>query len=329
MQPLNLFYSEPDPDRWLPFDRFPRRIIRRLVRGPARFSGHRLVFLNLRRGLDRLGVPYRVNDYRYAHAHPQELVGIVGQPFLLDAHPWKNPILFGAAVYSHPVDDPDLLRRLPVRRVLVPGEWMRQMFEGLYGDRVSAWPVGIDTDAWNVSASAKDIDFLVYDKVRWRHEDFDQTLITPVLNALHGRGLKTATLRYGFYQEQDFRSLLTRCRAMVFLCEHETQGIAYQQALAAGVPILAWERGGDWQDPTFYPDRVRFRPVSAAPYWDARCGVKFSGGEEFEARLDEFLGKLDRGEFAPRDYILENLTLEHCARCYVEHYRQTETAARS
>ena len=35
---------------------------------------------------------------------------------------------------------------------------------------------------------------------------------------------------------------------MVFLCEHENQDIAYQQALACGVPILAWDRGGYWQD---------------------------------------------------------------------------------
>ena len=43
---------------------------------------------------------------------------------------------------------------------------------------------------------------------------------------------------------------------MIFLCEHETQGIAYQQALSRNVPILAWDRGGDWQDPTYYPERV-------------------------------------------------------------------------
>ena len=35
MKPLNLFYEVPDPDRWLPFDRFARRIVRRLVLGPG------------------------------------------------------------------------------------------------------------------------------------------------------------------------------------------------------------------------------------------------------------------------------------------------------
>ena len=113
---------------------------------------------------------------------------------------------------------------------------------------------------------------------------------------------------------------------MIFLCEHETQGFAYLQALACGVPILAWDDEGYWRDPGFYPDRVQFKPVRSVPYWDARCGVRFRGIEEFDARLDKFLDKLNRGEFAPRDYILENLTLEECARRYVEHYRQVEGA---
>ena len=35
---------------------------------------------------------------------------------------------------------------------------------------------------------------------------------------------------------------------MIFLVEHETQGIAYQEAMACDVPILAWDQG-NWLDP--------------------------------------------------------------------------------
>mgnify|MGYP003296622018 CR=1 FL=1 len=49
---LNLFYAEPDPDRWLPFDRYPRRLLRRLIRGKPRPGGQTRVFLNLMAGLD-------------------------------------------------------------------------------------------------------------------------------------------------------------------------------------------------------------------------------------------------------------------------------------
>ena len=104
---------------------------------------------------------------------------------------------------------------------------------------------------------------------------------------------------------------------MIFLCEHETQGIAYQQALSCVVPILAWDRGGYWQNPAFYPERVRFEPVSSVPYWDGRCGLKFSDVEQLGQVLVEFTDGVKQEKFSPREYILENLTLERCARQYV------------
>src|SRR5258708_37349664 len=123
MRALNLFFEEPPTvDRWLPGDRHPRSVARRIVRGKARPGGQMRVFLNLCAGLDRLKVPYRVNDYKYAASNASEVVGIIGKPHLLKKVEWRNPIVFGAAVYSHPSEDPDLLRRLAIRKVLVPGE---------------------------------------------------------------------------------------------------------------------------------------------------------------------------------------------------------------
>ncbi|MBD2017965.1 glycosyltransferase [Microcoleus sp. FACHB-53] len=319
MKPLNLFYEIPDGDRWLPLDRYPRRLIRRLMRGKPNPGGQTRVFLNLCAGLDRLGISYRVNDYRYIQKHPEEVACIIGKPHVLDKIKWKNPIVFGAAVFSHPCDDPELLNRLPISRVLVPGEWHRKMFEPYYSDKVLAWPVGIDTDKWvPVPIDEKDIDILLYDKVRWEYDRYETELISPIKSCLEKWGLKVEVIRYGFYREEEFHSLLGRSKAMVFLCEHETQGIAYQQALACGVPILAWDRGGFWQDPSYFPDKIKFTSVSSVPYWDNRCGVKFNNISEFPPKAEEFLDKLNSHKFTPRDYILENLTLEKCAQRYLK-----------
>jgi hypothetical protein len=152
---LNIFYEEPEDDRWLRYDRYPRRIIRRLVRGKPRPGGQTRVFLNLLAGLDELGVGYRVNDYHHARRHPEEMACIVGKPFVLDKMAWKNPILFGASVFSHPLDDPFLFERRPVRKILVPGPWMKAMCVPYWGKRVDAWPVGIDTDVWRLRTTAR------------------------------------------------------------------------------------------------------------------------------------------------------------------------------
>ena len=317
-RPLNLYFSEErNVDRWVPLDRYARDWGRRLIFGRPRFSGQSRMFLNLCAGLDRIGVPFRVNDFGHARRHPEEVACILGKPNLLDRMKWRNPIVFGAAVYNHPLDRPDLLEQLPVKKVLVPGEWMRRMCEPWWGSAVTAWPVGIDTVRWQ-PADGKDTDILLYDKVLWQRASCERSLIAPIRNRLDRMGVSFREIRYGSYREADFLDALKRCRAMIFLCEHETQGIAYQQALSCGVPIFAWDRGGPWLDKSYYPHRVEFGPVSSVPYWDVRCGEKFAGMEDFAEGLDSFWSGVKNGRFSPRDYVLENLTLEQCARSYVD-----------
>jgi glycosyltransferase involved in cell wall biosynthesis len=315
---LNLFYEEPDRDRWLPFDRYPRRIVRRVLRGKSVIGGHKRVFLNLCAGLDCLGVRYRVNDYGHARRNPNELVCIVGKAHVLDKMKWQNPILFGAAVFSHPLDDPHLFERLPVKKVLLPGAWMKEMWRPHWEEPIVVWPVGIDTDRWRpADATQKRFDVLLYDKVRWDHAHYETTLIEPIRRKLRDSGRTFRDIRYSFYREEQFHAALAECRAMIFLCEHETQGIAYQQALAAGVPILAWDRGGYWQDPAYFPAKVKFQPVTSVPYWDERCGRTFAAIEEFDDAWRRLWDEFQSGHYDPRAYILENLTLEKCARQYL------------
>src|SRR5205823_6625794 len=99
---------------------------------------------------------------------------------------------------------------------------------------------------------------------------------------------------------------------------HEGQGIAYQQALSCGVPILAWDRGGPWPDPQYYPHRVVYQPVTSVPYWDERCGMTFEEIGRFETTWLGFWERYRAQVFTPRDYILEELTLEKCARAYLD-----------
>lgn len=323
LKPLNIFYEEPDPDRWFKFDRYPRRVIRRIIRGKERQGAGMIMAINLLKGLDKIGIPYRFNDYKYIRNHPEEIAGIIGRHETLFEKKWDNPVLFGAAIYSHPLAFPDLFARYPnIKRFLVPGEWTRKMFEPFYGDKVVAWPVGIDTNYWRPDDTEKTFDFLIYDKIRWQHELMKIELIDPVIETLEQQGISYHFIKYGSYTHQELIDKLKVSKAVLFLCEHETQGLAYQQMLAGNIPILAWDRGGYWQDPEFYPDRIKYEPVSSVPYWDERCGVKFTDAVDFKEKLKIFLNLTDT--FRPRDYIMENLTLEICAGKYLQIYREAE-----
>jgi glycosyltransferase involved in cell wall biosynthesis len=317
---LNLFYREPDGDRWFPYDRIPRRFIRRVRYGPRRPGGQERVFLNLCLGLDRLGIPYNANNLRYARGHPEELCCILGKRQVLDTFGLPNPLMVGPCCYDHAIDAPDLASRAAVRRILVPGEWMRRMCEALWGDRVFAWPVGIDTDLWAPEQSVpKTIDFILYNKIRWDHAYRESNLLEPLRTELRRRNLTFSEVKYGSYKPDQYRALLSTARAMIFVCEHETQGIAYQEALASGVPILAWDHGGEWLDPSYHPDRVRYGPISSVPYWDSTCGEKFADVGMFSSALERFQQGLAAGTYSPRDFILTHLELKAAARAFVAH----------
>jgi glycosyltransferase involved in cell wall biosynthesis len=143
-------------------------------------------------------------------------------------------------------------------------------------------------------------------------------MVQPMRAMLAARNLKSEMIRYGRYRPDDLVAALSRARAVLFLCEHETQGLAYQQAMAAGLPILAWDPG-IWLDPW----RFRYKdcsvvPAQTVPFFDERCGLTFKALGDFEARLDEFRTRLDAGTYNPRAYVEETLTLERCAQNYLD-----------
>jgi hypothetical protein len=322
--PLNIFYEEPRTDRWLKYDRYPRQLVRRLIRGPEKPGGVMMIALQLMKGLDKLGIPYRFNDFSYIKKHPEEIACIVGKPQILDKLRWKNPIIYGAGIFSHPTDDLDFLVKYPtIKKILVPGPWMKEVFDPFYGvDRVDFWPAGIDTEQWNKKIKGTNLttDFLIYDKVRWEYKSFEEKLILPIKKHLDDQGLTFEIIRYGKYNHAELIDKISRAKAVIFLCEHETQGQAYQQILATNTPILAWDRAGYWQDPSYYPHRVQYTPVTSVPYWDDRCGEKFATIEDFKNKLSDFISKRNKNKFMPRNYVLENLSLEVSTQKYLDIY---------
>ena len=315
---LCLYYRlEPERDRWVPGDRFVRPFIRRIVRGKPRPGGLDKVFINLCLGLDKLGISYVVNQ-PFSRVGREDLVGVLGRGRqVLNGYDRSNPIVAGIGMMTHPIEWPTFCSDYPVVKYLQHCKWANDIFIPYFGQRCAIWPVGIDTESWKPRpADYKTTDFLIYDKVRWNHDQYETSLIQPIRLELDRRGLSFAEIRYGFYKQEEFRRLLERCRAMIFLCEHETQGLAYQECLSSGVPILAWDQGW-WLDPNRFGWNQAETPATSVPYFDERCGIRFANISEFPDRLNKFWEAFLAGNLHPRDYILENLTLEKCAQDFI------------
>jgi hypothetical protein len=314
-----IFFREPLPtDRWHKGDHVWRAGLRRLIRGPEAVGGIKSVYVNLLKGLDKINAPY-VTNIPYDQIRDSDLVGVMGLGTkCLDGYVRENRILAGVALVEHPQNWPTLFDDYPVASNIVHCDWVKAMFERHYGPRISKWAVGIDTDRWTPGpATTKTVDVLIYDKVRWDHDRVHRAIVDPIIDTLKKRGMNFERIRYGFYKHNQFRAALSRAKTMLFLCEHETQGLAYQEAMSCNLPILAWDPGA-WLDPWRYRYGEGHVPATSVPFFDERCGATFLGAPDFEGVLDLFLDRARSEKFKPRDYVLENLTLEGCARNYVD-----------
>lgn len=323
MNRLCLYYrQEPESDRWVAGDRFIRPAIRRVIRGAPRVGGVDKVFINLCLGLDKLGVSYEVN-LPFRKLRGDDAVGVLGRGrHCLRGYDRPNPIVAGVALMTHPSEWPTLCEDYPVVCYLQHSEWASNIYKPYFGERCAIWPVGIDTDKWAPpQKKCKPVDFLIYDKVRSEREQVEMELIKPIRDELKRRGLSFEEIRYGSYNEEDFLKALQRCRSMIFLCAHESQGLACQECLSCNVSVLAWDPGR-----CLDPERFKWGqpeiPATSVPYFDERCGLKFQHASEFSRRLDEFLHKVESAQLRPRDFILENLTLKKCAESYLRLFKE-------
>ncbi|WP_435171525.1 glycosyltransferase [Falsirhodobacter sp. 1013] len=294
--------------------RLKARTIYRGMRRRQLYTGFYTAFQNLRKGLVSLGMDVHVNDFAHARRNPDQPVGISGYPGVYDRVRLPNPAIFGPGFVPPPHEVEAIGARCNIRFFTAPSEWACKIWRPTLGDRVQPLFAPIILSDWpDLSQNAKTNDVLIYDKIRWQREALVPRIHGRLGAHLKRRGLTSQTLRYGAHHGSDFRAALRRSRAMVFLCEHETQGLAYQEAMASGIPILAWDEGR-----LIDPAERRMAPadlvVSSVPYFDARCGMTFTE-PQIEERFDAFWSVLE--DFRPRDYVAEELNAQKSAQVYL------------
>lgn len=296
------------------------RFVWRTIRRKQTRTGFYTAFLALHHGLEKAGYSVRVNDFAAALRSPSTPIGVAGYPSVLAAvNDLPNPRVFGPGDFGPP-DQSESLAHDPRYRILTqPCDWFADIYTAHCGKRVRPWFVGIDTESLKPPADPhKDIDFVVYDKIRWRREHYAAGLVSRLKAALSREGRTSYWVRYGEHHRDEFFGACRSAKAMIFLCEHETQGIAYQEAMAMGLPILAWDEGV-LADPTLAPFAQKDTVVSSVPYFDDRCGRTFKE-DDLEPVLTQFWRDLDT--FRPRDYVKSHLSPEESARRWMSFWRE-------
>jgi hypothetical protein len=316
-----LFFRKFEQDKFVKYDRYLKRIVRpfyELMHRRQKKTGFAVSFHLLVRALTKSGWIVYVNDRALARKNPHYPVGLVGFPSILEGWDLPNPAILGPSLYDHPLLAPHLMEDPRFRKYLVLAPWTDDMFRPVYGDACVRWYAGIDTDEWeDASGCPKDIDFLIYDKIRWDHDALAAKLLNPIHATLKTKGFRTDVIRYGYHDHATYKQLLKRSRAMIFLCEHETQGLAYQEALASNVPVLAWDNGY-WLDPLWKRVSASPIPASSVPFFSAECGERFAGFDEFQYALKTFLDCMDC--YKPRRFVVNSLSWQKSAEIYYRAY---------
>ncbi len=263
---------------------------------------------------------YRVheNDYDLARANPKYPVGIVGTPSLISEWNLQNPAVLGPSMYDNPVQNPTLMENEKFKYYLLTCQWLLDIFAEKYGEKCALWFAGISTDTWpDTRNDTKTIDVLIYDKIRWERGRTVPLLFDPAIDYIAKSGLSYKVLQYGDITHEQYKGLLSKSRSMLFMCEHETQGIAYQEALASNVPIIAWDHGW-WTDPVWQAYSENPIPATSVPMFSPECGEKFKMVRDFPETFDKFWGSLDK--YKPREFIKKEVSFKKSAELYIKYY---------
>ncbi|MBA7531355.1 hypothetical protein ES705_23567 [subsurface metagenome] len=278
------------------------------IRGPGK------VVNNLIKGLDEIKYPYVINKDINATKRcyiPNRLLA------LLKLQKAKSKVIVGPNLFVLPDEIPSYVK-LRDTIYLQPSQWTLELWNMLGFNRalLKVWPTGIDTDSfYPVHQSNKKI--TIYNKKRSIHE------LEQVETTLQQMGLDYHKVIYGNYDEQEYRNILKSTSFIIWHGCHESQGIALQEALASGVPVLVLDVKSLFEQVPCprLPSRIRAFEVTSAPYFDNRCGIKTKDINTLRQSIEFMMDNLK--SFRPREFILENLSLAKQANELVklyEHY---------
>jgi hypothetical protein len=305
--------------------RHARFVWRKLRRRQVR-TGYYTAFLNLCLALRRAGLDVRVNDFRTARRFPDHPIGVGGYDTVFSkVEGLPNPRYIGPGPYHAPTQNPTLMEDPRNRYYMQRCAWFKDIFAPYYGEeKLRYWFRGYDlNDFEDVRDLPKAYDVLIYDKMYHDHDRNVARTIAPLVKRLEAMGLTYRIFRYGYYIRDDYLEALRKSRTMAFFAHQETQGHAYQEAMAMNVPIFAWDEGIwlDEQAKLLSDEPIR---CTSVPHFDQRCGVTFTADTMLPA-FEHFWTERDR--YQPRAFVGETLSLGESAAVYMAAYRDAAAPA--
>jgi len=261
----------------------------------ATMNGPHKVVDNLIKSLDQEKIEYAINEEKYEHNF---LVQYDATAHEKHSRIEQDTTIIGPQVWMFDGYGQFLIENQNYyKKIIAPSQWVKDKFINKFNlpeNKISVWPVGIET--FN---NERDItyDCLIYFKRR------EQKELDAVKQFLELKNLTYKMVEYGGYGEDGFKNLVNQAKFCFLINGTESQGIAVQEVMSMGVPIIAWDIK-EWLD---QGEAYRV-PATSIPYWDDRCGEVFFNIDDLEVTFSKFYATLD--QYDPKAFIKDNLSFE-------------------
>ena len=289
-------------------NRLPRRsrnILSR-IRNRHKVSGPTLLMKNTLLGLKRIGICVVKNPSLY-HLNQNPIWLPSGDLALLSQAEIellsKTNLTLGPNIDFFKVDNIDVISKLKHVKILVPHHWVISPLRKILPNdcQILIWYSGIDTDFWQKKRnSLREREVLIYLK---NSSDVENLKFSK--EYLRKHELRFTVLEYGSYTQSQFKSILNRVNAAIWIGGTESQGLALLECWAMNVPTLVLKKE------TWYNSDGQPFPASSAPYMSDPLG-QFSNSTDFsEDDFERFFSGLK--DFSPRESVQETFNLAICA----------------
>jgi len=261
----------------------------------ATMNGPHKVVDNLIKSLEQEKIEYAINEEKYEHNF---LVQYDATAHEKHSKIEQDTTIIGPQVWMFDGYGQFLIENQNYyKKIIAPSEWVKNKFITKFNlpeDKLAVWPVGIE-EFDNIREV--NYDCLIYFKRR------DQSELDAVKKFLVNNGLSYRMVEYGTYGEDGFKQLVNSAKFCFLINGTESQGIAVQEIMSMGVPIIAWDIK-EWLD---QGEAYRV-PATSIPYWDERCGEVFFNIDELEVTFSKFYATLD--QYDTKAFIKDNLSFE-------------------
>ena len=168
--------------------------------------------------------------------------------------------------------------------------------------KIKCWFAGVDADFWKTSHNNTKNNCILYTK------NITNKFRKKIKTILNQYDWNVDEIMYGNYDLFTWKSKLDSASLAVFLSSSESQGIALAEAWSMNVPTFVWNPKPKELNGRYFPS------VDSAPYLTPETGISWKTENEFHDALNRFM---EKNEFQPRKWILENMTQEICTKLFV------------